>query len=345
MSPARCLAFLVLGLAWSLHAMAEPRARLWQTNSAGDDIHVIDVRALRVVDRIPVGPHPHGIAAPDDFRVVYVSLERNGDPHGELLWIDPRTHRVEHRMQVGREPHQLATTPGGRWIYVPCRDGDYWVVDARERKLLKKLHTGGRPHNTTASRDGRFVFLSPMGAPRAVTIVDVAAGHEVVGTIPFADSVRPAALSADGTRLYQHVDGLNGFQVADVGDRRVVATVEHATPLGWLLVRPVRLGWIGPGGLKRCHGLAIRPDGSELWSTCGDVLTVHALAPGFPEAAAIRLPARGYWLTFPPDGRHAFVALSQAGEVAVIDAHERRLVKRLPVGRLPKRNLVLELPE
>jgi DNA-binding beta-propeller fold protein YncE len=295
-----------------------------------------------VVRRLVVGPNPHGIAAPNRFRTVFVALERNGHPRGEVLWIDPISLRIEHRLDVGPEPHQLAATPDGRWLYVPCRDGHYWVVDAEERRVETKIRTGGRPHNTTASPDGRFMFLSAMGTPGAVTIVDVRAGHRIVGRIPFADSVRPAAISADGRRLFQHVDGLNGFQVADIGARRVIATVRHSTRLGWFLLRPRRLGWLGGGGLERCHGLAVRPDQVEVWSACADYLAIHGLeGTDYPERAVVTLPANAYWLTFSADGRLAFVALSERDEVAAVDAANRRIVRRIPVGRGPKRNLVI----
>ena len=73
------------------------------------------------------------------------------------------------------------------------------------------------------------MFLSPMGDPHGVTIVDVQAQHKIVGFIPFSESVRPPALSADTAFLFQHVDGLNGFEVASVHQRKVIATVEHST--------------------------------------------------------------------------------------------------------------------
>ena len=206
------------GVALGAPATAGPL--LWQTNSEGDDIHVFDIESHRLVRRVVVGPEPHGIAAPDDARVVYVTLEANDRPRGELLWIDPRTYRIRHRMEICREPHAIATTRDGRWIYVPCRDEHYWVVDAERRAIAARIRTGGRPHNVQISRDGRLALLSPMGASIGnaghVSVVDVEAGHEVVGEIAFAGSVRPSALSLDG-RLFQYVDGLNGFQVADVG--------------------------------------------------------------------------------------------------------------------------------
>jgi hypothetical protein len=339
------------GSAWLLWALMPPpyaaaneHAYLWQTNSGGTDVYVFHIGDFALVRRIEVGPQPHGIAAPADIQTVYVSLEANGKKNGELLWIDPRSFEIEHRLTVGPEPHAIATTPDGKWVYVPCRDGNYWVVDTELRRVAKTIHTGGRPHNTQASGDGRYMYLSPMGDLRNVTVVDVAAGHRVVGEIPFGESVRPSALSADGELLLHHVDGLNGFEVAATRRRVVIATVRHSTTLGRFI--PVkRLGYLTSQGFKRCHGLGIRPDQREVWSVCAENLAIHGIAkPRFPEEALIELPSMGYWLTFSPDSRYGFVALSDRDQVAVVDAMDRRLVRYLDVGKAPKRNLVLQLP-
>ncbi len=74
-------------------------------------------------------------------------------------------------------------------------------------------------------------------------------------------------------------------------------------------------------------------------------VTVHGLAgPDFREITAIRLPAKGYWITFAPDSRYAFVALSETGRVAMIDTRTKRIVTLLAAGNQPKRNLVLRQP-
>ncbi len=317
---------------------------LWQTNSAGNDIHIYELETFLLVKRLVVGPEPHGIAAPDDARVVYISLEDNASEQGQLLWVDPQSFTIRHRLAVGPQPHAIATTPDGRWIYVPCRDGHYWVVDAQAKSVITRIRTGGRPHNTLASRDGRYMYLSPMGAPKRVTIVDIAAGHRVVGHIPFGGSVRPPAITADQTLFFQHVDGLNGFQVADIAKRSVIATIAHSTKLGRFM--PIkRLGWLTPQGFKRCHGLGIRPDQREIWSVCAEHLIIHALRPpDFPERHTLQLAGKGYWLTFTPDSRYAFVALSGRKQVAVVDTETKAVVRHLNAGQAPKRNLVITLP-
>ena len=92
---------------------------LWQTNSYGDDVHIIDVATQKVVGHVKVGPQPHGIAAPDDAHVVFVAIENFQGPLGELVWIDPKTYKMTHRLAIGPKPNQIDCTPDGRWVYVP----------------------------------------------------------------------------------------------------------------------------------------------------------------------------------------------------------------------------------
>ena len=334
------LAILILGS--SIPSISAPREYLWQTNARGDDVHIIDVEKRETVRRIQLGPNPHGIATDAAQQTIYISLERDGEDHGELLWIDPGTLAIQHRLPVGPEPHQLAVTPDGRFAYVPCRDERYWVVDLERRIVVKRIHTGGRPHNTTATPDGRYMILSPMGGEEAAILVDIRGGHRVAGRIPFADSIRPPALAADGERFFQHVDGINGFQVASLSRREVTDSVHHTTELGWFLSPLAMLGWLGPTGLQRCHGLAIRPDQTEIWSVCGAWLVIHDLVqPGYAEKQRVELPAKGYWLTFSRSEPVAWIALADSGEVIALDAETRAVLARIPVGSGPKRNLVI----
>jgi len=308
---------------------------LWVTNAYGNDVHVIDIASREVIHRFEVGPEPHGIAAPDDASVVFLAIENMKGEHGELQWVDPQTYEIKHRLDVGPKPNQIACTPDGHWVYVPCDDGTYWVVDARKREVVKKITTGGRPHNTQASRDGRLMYLSPMGSPRRVTIVDVAAGHEVIGEIPFDNVTRPPALSADGKRLYQHIDGLLGFQAANTETRKVFATVYHKIPAELQATA------------SRCHGLAIRPDQKEIWSCNVEHHFVHIhdlTKEGFPEVATLPMMGRIYWLCFSPDSKYAFISVRSESKVAMVDTATKKVLTHFDVGKEPKRNLVITLP-
>jgi hypothetical protein len=332
------LAAVAASLAAVLPARADdvPRQRqLWVTNSFGRDVHVFDVATWELVRQIDVGPNPHGISATADGRTVHVAIENFGGSEGELVWIDAPTGRVLHRLKIGPKPNENECTPDGRWIYVPCADENYWVVDGYERRVVKKIHTGGRPHNTTISPDGRRMYLSPMGNPRRVTIVDIAAGHEVVGEIPFGDVVRPPAISSDERFFYQNVDNLLGFEVADIAARKVVARVEHHIPEQYREMK------------SRCHGLGVRPDQKEIWSCNVEhhLVHVHELESGqYREIATLKMPGRIYWVSFTPDSRYALVSVRSEEQVAVVDCHKKEIVKLLRTGREPKRTQVIDVP-
>ncbi len=305
---------------------------LWVTNAYGNDVHVFTVPEHELVRRIEVGPEPHGIASPDDASVIYVSIEDFEAPQGELLWIDPRTYEITHRLTIGPEPNQIACTPDGKFIYVPCKDGQYWVIDGHQKKVVTKIRTGGRPHNTQASRDGKLMYLSPMGSPKRVTIVDLHDGHKVIGEIPFDNVVRPPALAPDGKRIYQQIDGLLGFQVADTTSRTVFATVPHN----------IREEFRTIG--SRCHGLAIRPDQKEIWS-CNlnhKIVHIHDITTDeFPEIGQVPMIDHIYWLCFSPDSKYAYISIRGASKIAVVDTHTKKVLKHLSVGDTPKRSIVI----
>ena len=314
---------------------ADTQRQLWVTNAFGDDVHVFEVGTWKLLKTIKVGPNPHGISATADGKTVHIALENFGGKEGELLWLDAVSGDIQGRVKVGPKPNENECTPDGKWIYVPCEDGQYWVVDGEHKKVVAKIMTGGRPHNTTISADGKRMYLSPMGAPKKVTIVDVEAGHKVIGEIPFENSVRPPAISQDEKLLFQNIDGLVGFQVADIVSRKVIKTVAE------------KMADDKKDVPTRSHGLCVRPDQKEIWS-CNvehESLHVHEMTSGnYDETARIKMPGRIYWVTFSPDSKWGFVSVRSKQQVAVIDCHTKEIVKLLDAGKEPKRTQVIDVP-
>jgi YVTN family beta-propeller protein len=334
----RCLCAFLLGLlcVWPAHAdtpAVKVRQKLYVTNSAGDDITVIDVATNKPIGRIEVGPHPHGIAVPAARDFILVTIE--GRKPGELVWIDPQTDKITRRMDVGPAPNQLAVTPDGKTAYVPCSDGYWDVVDVAGGKVVKRLFTGGRPHNTLCSPDGKRMYLAPMGAPKKVTVAD-AATHEILGEIPFSNVVRPIALSADEKRLFVNVDGLVGLEVADIAKRKMIHRV------------PAELPDEQKKAASRSHGLGVRPDQKEIWECDVEHYDVHVfdITGETPkQIATIPIGTRIYWLTFAPDGKTCYVAARGDNAVAVVDTATKKVTARIPAGKEPKRLIVVSVPE
>jgi YVTN family beta-propeller protein len=334
----RLSAFLIAwvclpALAFAAEPSAKVRQKLYVTNSAGDDVTVIDVATHKPIGRIEVGPHPHGIASPASQDVIYVTIE--GKSPGELVWIDPFTDKVTRRLDIGPEPNQLAVTPDGQFAYVPTKDGYYEVIDLAQARIIERIFTGGRPHNTVCSADGKRMYLAPMGAPKRVTIVEVAS-HKPISEIAFSNVVRPVAVSRDEKRFYAEVDGLVGIEVADVATRQKIHRI------------PAQLAPEQRTVASRSHGLGIRPDQKEVWECDVEHHDVHVydITGEKPkQIATIPIGSPIYWLTFSPNGKLCYVSARDAGEVAVVDTATKQIRTRIPVGKQPKRLIVVTLPE
>jgi YVTN family beta-propeller protein len=305
------------------------RQKLYVTNSTGNDVTIADVATNKVIGRIEVGPKPHGIAVPAKQDFILVTIE--GTSPGELVWIDPATDKVTRRMPIGPEPNQLAVTPDGKFAYIPVRDGYYEVVDVAKAKMIERIFTGGRPHNTVCSANGERMYLAPMGNPKKVTVVDVAT-HKIIGEIPFSSVVRPVAITKDEKRFFAEVDGLVGIELADVGARKMI----HRVPAE---LKP-ELKKVG----SRSHGLGIRPDEKEVWECDVEHHEVHVydITGDRPkQIATVPMPGGVYWLTFAPDGRFCYVSVLTRNLVAVVDTASKQIVATIPVGKEPKRLIVV----
>ena len=339
---APALALTVVG-----DAGAAARQLLWINNNYGNDVHVYEIGTWKLVRRLALGENPNGISATRDQKTVHISLERLGEPAGELLWINTATFHITHRLKVGPEPHEIECTPDGNWIYVPCGDGHWWVVNGNTKEVVTKIHTGGRPHNTVISPGGKRMYLSPRYSDR-VGIVDIEAGHKLIDSIPIDLTIGPPVISGDGERLYHQSAGLLGFQVADIPSRKVVETVRHVVPSENENRRP------------ECHGLAMRPDQTEIWS-CNlrhQSVHVHERTSGnHIQIAAIPMNGNPYWVCFSPDAKYAFVSLrpsklkyklgivcclvvGAAGVFAIVPAAFRHYKRSIAIGRTIRGSLV-----
>jgi YVTN family beta-propeller protein len=313
---------------------ANPVRKLYVANSAGNDIHVIDTDTNQVIRRVEVGPQPHGLVASSNGRQIFLTIENTEGDEGELLWFDAVRDVVTRRMTIGPRPNQLACTPDGKLAYIPCDDASWWVIDTVKGVVLKKIATGGRPHNTLCSPDGKRMYLGPKGSYH-VLIADTSS-HQLIGEIPLSDAPRPIAISKDERRFYANVDTLIGFEVADIPSRKVIHRIEAYVPEE--LLRKA----------SRSHGIGLRPDEKELWmcDVYHDRTYVFDLTVDPPkQTETITMKGGGYWMCFSPDGKLCYISERIGNTVAVIDTASKKAVARIPVGQVPKRVLVVTLPE
>src|ERR1017187_57035 len=89
-------------------------ARIIQSNSAGDNIDIIDPATNKIVGEITGIEVNHGVAAAPDGSKIYVSDESMSP----LDVADAKTFRVIKRIPLSGHPNNITVTPDGRKLYV-----------------------------------------------------------------------------------------------------------------------------------------------------------------------------------------------------------------------------------
>ena len=329
------VSLMVLGRSEGVAPAAEgsggAREILYVTNSAGDDVTVVDAATHRVIGSIETGVTPHGLVASPDGRRIYITGETDDD----VVAIDTTTSKVLWKALVGDQPNEPALTADGRHIYVPIRSSDVTdIVDTSTGKRINSIRTGRVPHNAYPSPDGKLIYVTSRG-DEGITIVDPAT-QQVIGTVPLGGEPRPVSFTKDNARAYSTITGLHGFVVADLKQRKVIERVE---------LPKADLPEISVAGYTDTHGIALSRDDKQFWVTnvFGNGVTAFSV-PDHKVLATLGVGLAPNWMTFSPDGELLYVSNSGSNDVSVIDIKLFREVVRIPVGMSPKRLLVVNVP-
>jgi YVTN family beta-propeller protein len=308
----------------------ETVSKLYVTNSAGDNIHVIELRSLKVIGTIQTGDRPHGAAASADGRRLFTTVE--GDH--TLRLIDTATDRITASVKLSGLPNQCAVTPDGRFVGVPIRDGDSVdLIDVGQGKIVKNLPVKV-PHNCYNARRNDHLWVTSMGEHKVHWIDRKTLSY--LGEIPVGGVPRPLAVTRDEKTLYCALSDLHGFVIADIPQRKVVQTVELPP-----LPKDVQF----PVPHTPTHGLELSPDEKELWVTSCGTDTVYVFDTASRKVVGKVGVGRGpNWVTFSPDGKYCCVSNVLSDDVSILDVAGRKEVARIKVGKQPKRLVAVDAP-
>src|SRR5690242_17339164 len=187
--------------------------RIIQTNSAGDNVDVIDPATNKVVGVIEGIEVNHGVAVAPDGSRIYVSDEAEST----LDVVGSTTLKVTQRIPLSGRPNNIAISPDGRRVYVGIiqAPGGVDVIDTASLQDIKTLPTKGSIHNTYVTPDGKFIVAGSI-AGKTVNVID-AETDRTAWTLQMDMGVRPMAFSRnpDGSTkwIFVQLSDLNGFAV------------------------------------------------------------------------------------------------------------------------------------
>jgi len=350
---------VLCAVSFSLTAAPNPKLRIIQTNSAGDNIHIIDPATNKVVGEIKGIEASHGIAASRDGARIYVSEEAQKT----LDVVDGKTLEVTKRIPLsGGVPNLIALTPDERWIYVAIRpswddvshfpqiraqaNGGVDVIDTSSLQKVKTIPIKGGIHDLNVTPDGKYVVggIARDNVPpvNMMTVIDTRT-TEVAWTLAMNPSPSPMAISAnpDGSTkwvLAQVGGEFNGFAVVDFATHEEIKRIKNPD------VAPEQQNHFGPPSAS--HGIAVTSDQKTLLvnSRLNSALYAYSL-PDLKLLGGAALSGKGAsWLTITPDDKTAYVANEQTNNVSVVDIKSLKEIARIPVGFVPARNITWFLP-
>jgi YVTN family beta-propeller protein len=329
--------------AWVSGAKVAPAAntslkvRIIQTNSAGDNVDIIDPATNKVVGEIAGIEVGHGAAAAPDGSRLYISNESGST----LDVVDGKTLRVTTRIPLSGHPNNIAASQDGKRVYVSIAvaPGVVDVIDTTLMQRVKSIPVKGAVHNTYITPDGKYVIAGSV-AGKTVTAIDQRT-EQVVWTMDFDLGVRPMAFerNADGStkRIFVQLSGVNGFAVVDFATHKEVTRITlPALPPG---KAPVTAGG------NESHGMAVTSDQKVLVvnSRLNSAVYMYSL-PDLKLLGSADVGRSPDWVTLTPDGKTAYVANAQSNSVSVVDIKSMKELTRIPVGQVPKRNITAMLP-
>jgi YVTN family beta-propeller protein len=314
----------------SITAAGPAAVRIIQTNSAGDSVDIIDAATNKVIASIQDIERSHGAQSSPDGKWIYVTNESTNT----VDIVDGQTMKVTKKVPLSGHPNNLGITPDGRKLYVAIAQapGALDVIDTAKQAKVTTISVHGGVHNAYVTPDGKYAIAGMIGA-RNITVVDTKTDMPVwahyfdLGVRPMTFEVNP-----DGStkRIYAQLSNFDGFAVLDFQTQKEVARIKYP---------PLPAGKKAGVGGNAAHGIEVTPDGKTLVanSTTNSAVYFYSV-PDLKFLGGLELGLGPNWVTTTPDSKFAYVSLDGENSVAVVDIKAMKLVSRIKVGQVPKRN-------
>lgn len=285
---------LLFALIYPFAAHAAPFAYI--SNSASNNVSVIDVATNAIVATITVGANPTGIAVSFDGTRVFVA---NTDSNNVSV-IDTATNAVIASPTVGNTPGATAVNRAGTRVYVAnAGSNSVSVIDTATNSAIAMLPVGIGPNGIAVNPAGTRVYVANRGS-NSVSVIDATNNTVIAPGLPVGLRPTGIAINRDGSRLYVSNDDSNSVSVIDTSSNSVIATIA-----------------VGDSPT----GIALSPDSARAYVANFDSNSLSVIDTT-SNAVLFTLNTGGVnpiGVAVTPDGARVYVANRTSGGVSVID--------------------------
>lgn len=332
---------LALGLASLLSACANtppssapPGSYLCVLDKDAATLRLVEPNSGHLKDSVSTGNGPHECAVSPDGELVVVCNYGDGRRAGNTLSVYRFSERrITDTIDLAphARPHGIAFVSNRNVLVTSETSQAVLEVDLTRGRVVRTLATGAETsHMLALTPDKRRAFTANLRA-NSISALDLEKG-ELIGTVPTGNQPEGLDVSPDGREVWV---GHNADDKLVVLDARTLATLGEV-PCGKL---PIRV---------KCT-----PDGKYVLVSCarsGELAIVDRAARR--EVARVSLPARSasdpkaspdaealnpvpVGIAVETRSRYAYVSLTAADQVAVIDLERRAVVRTFATGAGP----------
>jgi YVTN family beta-propeller protein len=301
-------------------------------NKAEATASIIDLASRRVIMTVPTGKGPHELAVSPNGRLALVADYGAAEDGSTLTLIDLPTVTVLKTIDLGqyRRPHGLLWLDNRRALVTSEASKNLVEVDVEEGKVVRALATRQETsHMVAVTPDGSRAFVANIKSG-SMTAFDLKTGKKL-RDVKTGEGAEGIAVTPDGREVWVTNREKDTVSVIDAKTLKVLATLKSpefpirakATPDGkHMLVSNAKSGDLAVFSVAdRKLERRIRFDVATVDSN--DRMLNFGTSPA-PVGILIA-----------PNGKTAYVALTNADQIAVVDLNEWTVTGALKAGKEP----------
>ncbi len=344
--------WLLIAVSISTAAFAQaPSSTLLALSKDDHTVAVVDRTTLQVLARMPSGPDPHEIIASDDGKIAYISNYGGSDSTlNTISVVDLVARKALPHIDLGalHSAHGLAFA-GGKLYFTAETNKIIGRYDPATQRVDWILGTGqDRTHMIDVSKSLDRIITSNVNSATISIIEQVSQLNGGFGLPPGGPGGPPpgAPPQGPGPRTTWEVTnipagrGVEGFDLSPDGKEIWAANARDAT-VTIIDIAAKNATQTLPIPLKGANRLKFTPDGKHVLISAlgargaGDSSLVVLDAATRKEVKQLNLGGGAAGILMAPDGSRAYVAVSSADKIAVIDLKTLEVVGEIHAGKQP----------
>ena len=342
---------IVVGLITSA-AFAQTSGTLLLALSKSDKtVAIVDPATQKVLARVASGPDPHEIIASADGKLAFISNYGGSDSSlNTISVVDLSARKALPPIDLGalHSAHGLAFA-GGRLYFTAETNKVIGRYDPATQRIDWVLGTGqDRTHMVDVSKSLDRIITSNVNSATISVIEQVSQPNGGFGPPPGGPGGSPPGAPPQGPggpRLTWEVTnipagrGVEGFDVSPDGKQIWAANARDAT-VTIIDVATKKVAETLPVPVKGANRLKFTPDGklvliSALGARPGDNSLVVLDAATHRDVKHLDLGGGSAGILIAPDGSRAYVAVTSANKIAIIDLKTLQVTGQIDAGKQP----------